>query len=190
MTSTPGERPGDGALAGWYRSTLEGLTTVLAGADPAQPVWTWAQDHTAGFVQRRMAHELAVHAWDADDALGRSGPIAADTAVDGIDELFEAFLFRVPFGDRFAAGDALHLHSTDPAGDGSGEWLLQASDGAWMVERRHAKGAFALQAPASDLLLALWGRVPIDGLRSFGDRAVFDELVEGLRASMGGRPAP
>jgi uncharacterized protein (TIGR03083 family) len=182
----PGDRPDDGVLARWCAEVLGHLSSVLAAADPSREVWTWSADHSVAFVQRRMAHELAVHAWDADDALGRARPVPVDVAVDGVDEVFDTFFARVAVPERFAAGDGVHLHATDDdLAAGTGEWVVRAEAGVWAVEHRHAKEAFAARAPASDLLLAIWGRVPPDRLATFGDPALFDELVTGLRQSMG-----
>ncbi|WP_200815726.1 hypothetical protein [Nocardiopsis sp. JB363] len=41
---------------------------------------------------RRMAQETMVHAWDGLDAIGRSEPLPADMAADGVDEFLTYFL--------------------------------------------------------------------------------------------------
>ena len=60
---------------------------------------------------------------------------------------------------------SVHLHCTDV----DGEWFVHP-DGR--VEPIHAKGDVALRGGASDLLLAVYGRVPLDQLDVIGDRAV------------------
>jgi hypothetical protein len=64
----------------------------------------------------------------------------------------------------------VHLHCTDA----DGEWIVHA-DGR--VERAHAKGDAAMRATASDLVLALYRRVPIDQLDVVGDRAVAEAFL-------------
>lgn len=180
----PPDRPDEASLVAWYTAGLDHTVATLGGADPAATVWTWAEDRTAGFVQRRMAHEAVVHAWDAAAARHQAWTVDASLAVDGVDELLDAFLFRVAVVDGL--GDGIHLHSTD-TDDGLGEWLLRTESEAWVVEHRHAKGAFAARAPASGLLLALWGRVPVVELQTFGDSALFQRFTAALAASMGSR---
>ena len=121
-----------------------------------------------------MAQEFAVHAWDADNALGRATAIDPAVAVDGIDEFLDAFLSHQPAA---LEGPVLtvHLHTTDA----EGEWMVVIGDGRHELERTHGKGDVAVRGPASDLLLALWGRGPIDGEGSqiFGDPAVLSDFL-------------
>jgi hypothetical protein len=144
------------------------LTAVLRATDPATEVWTWSPQQHAGWVRRRMAHETAVHRWDAQEAAaeaaGRPEPIDPAIAADGVDEFLEFFLDSSP--ERLAGGDAsLHLHSTAP----EAEWTIRIADGDLVVDRAHAKADAAIRAPASDLVLALWRRIPVTELERFGD---------------------
>ena len=165
----PTDRVAADDLVASYRVALDRLVSALAAADPDAEMWTWSADHRAGFVQRRMAQELAVHSWDAHHARGVSEPLDAALAVDGVDEYLEAFLPQIPVIDDL--GDGIHLHATDV--DAGGEWLIRVQDGVWAPEHRHAKGAFAARGPASDLLLLLWGRRRPEELQTFGDPDVF-----------------
>jgi uncharacterized protein (TIGR03083 family) len=178
----PDDRPADEALVGSLRVAVDRLVSTLAAADPAAPVWTWSADHSAGFVQRRMAQEFVVHSWDGHHAIGAESPIDADLAVDGVDEFLESFLPRMPVVDDL--GDGIHLHATDV--DAGGEWLIRVADGSWAPEHRHAKGAFAARGAASDLLLVLWGRREAGDLQAFGDGDVFRRFTDArARASRG-----
>ena len=118
------------------------------------------------FVQRRIAHETAVHAWDAGDAAGEREPLDAALAVDGIDEFFEIFTPLTP-GSPIDPVTTVHLHATDA----DGEWSISVGGGQFEIERSHAKGDVAVRGPASDLLLLLWNRVDLsdDGFAVFGD---------------------
>jgi len=75
------------------------------------------------------------------------------------------------------AGESIHLHCTD----GDGEWLVRLGADAVVVTREHAKGDVALRAPASELLLFLWGRRDASAGEVFGDASVLErwqQLVE------------
>jgi uncharacterized protein (TIGR03083 family) len=170
-------RPGDDELVAWYRAGLGHLLAVLEALDPATSVWTWSRQHDVGFIVRRMAHETAVHRWDADGAAGESQPIEAALASDGVDEFLDHFTaWRQD--DAPPLGGSVHLHCTDVAG----EWIVhEDDDGALQLERRHEKGDAALRGSASDLLLALWRRIALDALDVVGDGAVAQRLIDRQR---------
>lgn len=184
-------RPDASELAAWLRTELDRHLTDLAARDPAAEAWSFTDDHTVGWIQRRMTQELAVHAWDATNALGSPQALDPEVAIDGVDEFFEVWLGSNP---EYLAGprQSIHLHATDVAG----EWLVSVGEGDLVVTREHAKGDVALRGPASDLLLVLWGRVvasdSIDasstdatstdatdpsGVVLFGDRAELDRFL-------------
>jgi uncharacterized protein (TIGR03083 family) len=172
-----GPRPPNGeAVLAWYREALDGLLVQLDRQDPAVPTTSFAGPTTAAFWFRRQAHEIAVHRWDAQDAITPGGaiPIRTAAAVDGIDEWLDVFVPRFigkaggPPADL--VGATLHLHCTDEGiTPGTGEWLLRLTAEGCEVTRAHAKGDAAVRGEASDLLLAVWHRTPIDGLEVVGD---------------------
>ena len=171
------ERPAHAqALMEFYRDRLEHTLAVLAAADPAQPNWTWAADHTAGFVILRMAQETAVHLADAQLAAGLPPTVEPALASDGIDEFLEHFLE----GQAGAApiGGSVHIHCTDVAG----EWTVrETDDGAFAVTREHAKGDSAIRGAAADILLALWRRAPLSTCDVVGDAEVAARFVAASR---------
>jgi uncharacterized protein (TIGR03083 family) len=161
-------RPMDGELIAWYRRGLASLVDALTSADPAQPNWTWSTDKTAGFVQRRMAHETAIHRWDAEEAAGLDTGIEPHLASDGIDEFLMWFADEPKEGAP-APGGSVHLH----CGDVPGEWTLRMNaEGTYDIERAHAKGDCAIRGSASDILLALWRRRPASTVDIVGDADV------------------
>jgi uncharacterized protein (TIGR03083 family) len=168
-----GPRPPEGdALLPWYAESLALLTAELDRHDPSEPASTFAGPGDVAFWLRRQAHEIAVHRWDAEDAItpGGATPIDAEPAADGIDEWLGLFVprFLVDKGDGVPAdlvGATLHVHCTDTAG----EWLLRLTADGVEVERAHAKGDAALRGPASDLLLAVWHRKPLSAVDVVGD---------------------
>ncbi len=165
-------RPVDEGLAGLYRQVRGDLLTTLAEVDPTLPVYTWSTDKTAGFVIRRMTQETAVHLWDAAQAAGIVNPIEATLASDGIDEFLSHFLSDAAEGAA-AVGGSVHLH----CGDVPGEWTVGETDDGFVVVREHSKGDCAIRGAASDILLALWRRVPLSTCDVVGDADVAARFI-------------
>ena len=165
-------------LLSLFEQTAAKLEALLRATSPTEPVWTWwPPDQTAGFWMRRMAHETAVHRWDAQLAHGGAAPIEAELARDGVDEVLDVMIpSSREWGESFrqGAGETYHFHRTD----GPGEWLARFEGSGATVTHEHAKGDVAVRGTASDLLLFLWGRVPADRLDVFGDRALLDRYFE------------
>ena len=162
------DRPADADLVAWYRSGLADTVAVLGAVDPAQSNWTWSTDKSAAFVIRRMAQETAIHRWDAEQAAGLDTGVEPHLASDGIDEFLMWFADEPKEGAP-APGGSVHLH----CGDVPGEWTVRLNaEGAYDIERAHAKGDCALRGSASDLLLALWRRRPASSIDVVGDADV------------------
>jgi len=159
----------------WGRSQLDHLVRALKSTPDDVPVWTWAleePDHTVGFIRRHQVQEAAVHRWDMQSAARNSipDPIDGEVASDSIDEFLSISL---PFGvnDKKPLSGSVHLHCTDIAG----EWFIEPNG---RVDRAHATGEVALRGTASDLLLALYDRIPIDALDVIGNASLAHHLVE------------
>lgn len=162
------EVPGAALLLDWYSAGVDPLADSLEAAGPDAEVWSWTAWHTAGFWARRMAHETAVHRWDAESAGGGGRVVAAIDAafaVDGVDEALDMLPFRPGTKDLAGGGETIHLHCTDT----DGEWLIRLEPTGVAVTREHAKGDVAARGTASDLLLFLYGRIALDSLDVFGD---------------------
>lgn len=119
-----------------------------------------------------MAHETAVHRWDADAAIegvDLAAPIDADLAGDGIDEYLTVYLDPGRSSPtRVYPTDSLHLHRTD----GPGEWMIVGDgQGGVTITHEHGKGAAAVRGTASELVLWAWGR-PTSDVQIFGDESV------------------
>ena len=169
----PPERPPSEELIAFGRQQVDHLLGAITDVDPSTPVWTWAHRHDVGFIQRHQVQEAAVHRWDMQLATGvERAPIAAVAAADAIDEFLDVSL---PFALRnVTLPGSIHLHCTDTAG----EWIVRA-DGS--VEPIHAKGDAALRGSASDLLLTLYGRLPIMSVDVVGDEAVAADFLSHLK---------
>ncbi|PZF97987.1 maleylpyruvate isomerase family mycothiol-dependent enzyme [Micromonospora deserti] len=173
--------PGVPPLQLWQQAYGQ-LIALLDTLDPEVPAWNWApQPKKAGFWSRRMAHETAVHRWDAQLAIAAGEPIEAKLAADGVSEVLDTWL---PAGRRHTAGQwhgVVRLSAVDAAQSwllrlrGEGVALLD-TDTIFDHDDHHARAQ--VSGTASDLLLALWGRVSFDTLDVTGDRP----LLEALRA--------
>jgi uncharacterized protein (TIGR03083 family) len=171
-----GKLPEDpAAWPGWLTAGADRFIAAVGDAG-AEPVWTFAGMGPARFWLRRMAYETAVHCADAELAVGRPAPVAADLAVDGISEWYE-IACGDPAGQRpppLAEGATLHVHATDDGLDGSGEWLLTGTASGVDVQPGHAKADAAVRGPAGTLFLVLMRRLPPDepGIEVLGDDSV------------------
>ena len=166
LTPTGDELPGS------FEDGLDELAALLSEMDVDATWPTWAGPQPGTFFPRRMAQETAVHRWDAAPE-----PIDGALGVDGIDELLDLFVPRLPADGLAGVSGTIHLHATDA----EGEWLVRFDDGAITVERAHAKGDLALRGDAGDLLLWAWNRVPVDErFEVFGNQA----LLEAWRTSV------
>ena len=163
--------PAGDAIVAWYRDIADGLLGELRATPGDTAVWTWKpDDQSAAFVARRVAHELAVHRFDAEHARGHATPIEADLAADGIDEM----LMIAGRSDARGQGQTIHLHGTDVPE----EWLITLAAGGIGVERRHAKGDLALRGAVSDLELVLYQRPPLGPIEHFGDEGALETWYE------------
>lgn len=157
----------------WGRSQADRMLQLLEATPDDVAVWTWAlneSEHSVGFIRRHQVQEAAVHRWDIElAATGQPQPIDPDAAADSIDEVLAITL---PWGarpDKLLPG-SVHIHCTDV----DGEWFVHP-DGR--VEPIHAKGDVAIRGTASDLLLALYTRVPLDQVELLGDASIAHEIV-------------
>jgi uncharacterized protein (TIGR03083 family) len=170
-----GPEPPDAELAAWFLDGLSGLAATLAATDPATPVWTWSTQQEVAFIQRRMAQETAVHRWDAESGGGSPRPIAADLAVDGVDEFLDVMHPGEPEA-MAGSGGSIQLVATDaPA-----RWQVTTGRGALEVVRGPGSGEadVTVSGTASDLLLLLWRRVAPESLSVTGDPGALQRFLQ------------
>lgn len=171
---TPPPPSSEVSLVDDYVTGLEKLLECLAAADPSTPCWTWTGMRDIGWIIRRMAHETAVHAWDAQSASLSTMPLDPVLASDGIDEFLHVMLPYAREGQPVLGG-SVHLHCTDV----EGEWLVTPTkDYSLDVTREHAKGSCALRGEAGSLLLLLWRRLTLPAVEVIGDTGVAERFVE------------
>ncbi|TQS40701.1 maleylpyruvate isomerase N-terminal domain-containing protein [Cryptosporangium phraense] len=177
----PGAAPAGPAVIEWWDESFRLILAALDSTDPAAPAWNWSiQEQVARFWFRRMAHETAVHRWDAQLGAGAAltEPIDAPLAVDGIDERLDTYLAgKHDWPDDTPRG-VITLRATDADGHwavrmrGVGISLLDT--GTVFDDEPHAQAA--VTGTASDLELALWGRVPLAVLTVEGNPALPEAL--------------
>ncbi|MEY3557794.1 MAG: hypothetical protein RL374_500 [Actinomycetota bacterium] len=170
----PRSKPADNDLLTEYRAGLDELINVLSSIDPARSCWTWAGIHDVAWVIRRMAHETAVHAWDALCATGNTAEINAVLASDGIDEFVHVMVVSNLREEEGPLGGSVHIHCTDV----DGEWLIVPTGTSdVVVTREHSKGDCAIRGSAQDILLALWRRTPMSTLEIIGNSDVAAQFL-------------
>lgn len=186
VTSKPDKQdrsaPTGEAVLPWWDERYAELLATLDRLDPEMTAWNWApQAKKAVFWHRRMAHETAVHRWDAQVAVGLTEPIETKLAVDGVSEVLDTWL---PGGRRGGPTDGKGLVQL-VASDVDHEWLARVRgagiallDTSTIIHEPHKIDAQAV-GTASDLQLALWGRVPYDVLETGGDPQLLAALRTG-----------
>ncbi len=189
-TSLPGPPGHD--VVDWVEVVLADTVDVVAAMDIASTWSTFLGPRPGTFHARRIAHELAVHRYDAQLAaamtLGNGAPCPGELldlqlAVDGIDELLEEFAPRLDT-TTLTRASRLHLHGTDPGlAPGEGEWIVDLVPGEPVTfEHGHAKGDLAVRGPVARLVLWMWNRVSLDeGFEVFGDRSVATDWAATIR---------
>lgn len=160
------------------RELLDDVVEQLGEVSADAPVWNWAegQPDVAAFWARRMAHESAVHRFDAQRAHGVAEPIDGELAADGIDELIDVIIPRVLARDQVELQEAtLVLDGID-----DGQWRLRMHPSG--VERLDvaAEDATVVSGTTSALLLALYGRVGWQSLQVEGDEGVLEGFTESI----------
>ena len=173
--------PGDRAtLDAWLAASTQQLLDALRDAGPDRPCWTWwatsQSPQTSGAVARHQLQEVAVHTWDAQAATGEPTPLPREVALDGVEEFLStcvATTSRWPYEPATVV-----YRATEGAA-----WRLSLSAEGARAERLTEVGVAGEPdvtgtATASDLVLLMYGRLPVDVLDIDGDRRPLDGLVE------------
>jgi uncharacterized protein (TIGR03083 family) len=177
-----GPPPGDktdfpsptGDLVAWSAESTQLLLDALRAAGPESPAWAWwgasGAPLTASAVARHQVQEAAVHARDAQETAGSASPLPSEVAVDGVAEFLSVPLASLgpwpgkPVRVAFAASDG-PAHVVDLSA--SGVSFDPSSPGA---------ADLTVHGSASELVLGLYNRVPLQSLRVEGDASLIAEL--------------
>jgi len=179
------QRPVAPEAIAYFDEQAARLMTTLEALDPEMPAWNWApQAKKVAFWDRRLALETAVHRWDAQMAIARAEPIEDRLAADGVSEVLDTWL---PAGgtrrkgptDKFGVAQ---LYATDT----DDEWFLRLRgqgvallDTDTILDSEGPDTRVSASGTASDLLLALYGRVGFDVLELAGDESLLEALRVG-----------
>lgn len=169
------EPPAGPDVIEWYEESLAIIRTTLSDLDPDLPAWNWSvAPDTVLFWCRRMAHETLIHRWDAQCAIGLPEPLDPEVAADGIHEVLETWVqtrLRLQPGE---AEGVVRLVATDR----ERTWLVRIRpvgltilDGETLLDPGPAART-TVNGHASDLDLALWGRIPFTTLDTSGNTAL------------------
>ena len=176
--SVPDPRPDTtphGDLFAWSDASTQALLEALREVGPEKPCWTWWEPsgapQTAGAVARHQVQEAAVHAWDAMETNKKLSPLPAPIAIDAIDEFLVVSLGSEGAWPHPPARLAL-VAEEGPS------WTVDLSEsGAAVVPADGDAPTATVRGPASDVLLALFGRVRPSRLRIDGDATVFHRVL-------------
>jgi uncharacterized protein (TIGR03083 family) len=171
---TIGDTEPHGELLEWSVESTRLLLAALRQTDSQTPCWTWwptsDASQTVAAVARHQVEEAAVHAWDAQETIGKPEPIPAAAAVDGVAEFLQ-----VTYG---AEGAWPHRPArvTFACIEGPSFVLDLGPTGAHLDPAVGGEPVATVRGSASDILLALFGRVPLESLTIDGDSTVVDQL--------------
>jgi uncharacterized protein (TIGR03083 family) len=158
----PTDSAGDGdALADWLLVGVDGLAATLAGLPADAPTWhPFPAPLLAGVWPRRQAHELAVHRWDAEAAVGPARPLDAALAADFVREFFEVIVPRVMDRDARTAPEG---ETAITLADTGTRFVVRSTPGSVDLATAATDHTPVISGTAQDVLLALWRRAPLPG---------------------------
>lgn len=167
------------AVEAWLGASMEQLLRALHEAGPDRGCWTWwgpsQSPQTAGAVARHQLQQVAVHTYDAQVTLGTPEPLGAEVALDGVEEfLVTCCATTSPWPHEPALVD---YHATE----GRSWRVFLSAEGARATRVPFAADAaddadVSLWGSAHELVMYLYGRIPLSSLRVQGDVEIFDRL--------------
>jgi uncharacterized protein (TIGR03083 family) len=168
------------ALAAWLTASTRELLDALREAGPDRGCWTWwstsQSPQTCRAVARHQLQEIAVHTYDAQLTAGAPRPLPDEVALDGAEEFLTTCCANTtPWPHQPAA---LDFHTTEGR-----SWRLDLSPSGARVTRLTGGAPEAPSPPtvsargtAGDVVLVLYGRLPLTALHLEGDPTPFHLL--------------
>jgi hypothetical protein len=118
-----------------------------------------------------MAHESAIHRYDAQRAHGVAQPVDDDLARDGLDEMIDILLPRIVTRDEITLPSATFCFT---AVDDEDSWAVrQGPDGVERLEVAKEPDVTVRGTPSA-LLLGAYNRIKWTSLEIEGDAALLD----------------
>ncbi len=185
------------ALLDGFAAASDALVRTLADTPDDVPVWTWADDHSVGFIRRRQAHEVLIHRLDAELVAGTTTSLDPALASDGVDEALTVMYGGRPGWATFTpSGHRGRMVATDTGAT----WELRTGRFAGTspntgktydnptveIDRgaRTAHPTYTISAPAADLDAWLWKRPVGSDPTIIGDQVAAAEFVAVLAAGI------
>jgi uncharacterized protein (TIGR03083 family) len=169
-------------LLAWSADATRQLMEALRDAGPDRACWTWwgesQSPQNSGAVARHQVQEAMVHTYDAQITAGAPRPLPDEMALDGVDEFLTTCCEGTEPWPHGAA--TLDFHATEGrswrlslSADGTRTTRLPAPAAvlaAAAAESPEAAASASARGTAAELVLSLYGRIPIDSLQLGGDR--------------------
>ena len=177
------------ALQALARRATADLLETLASTPAPTKLWTWATDHTAGFVLRRQAHEALIHRLDAELTVGEVTSFDPALAADGVDEALRVMYGTAPeWGSLTPDGPPGRLLATDVgvawqvgfgrfSGTSPDTGNVYDEDMLTMPSTTDIPAEFTLEGTAADLDRWLWGRSDLSALHTSGDAVALERFA-------------
>jgi uncharacterized protein (TIGR03083 family) len=163
----------------WFRLGTDALLAQLSTVPPEEECWSWfAKGGRVGWWARRMALEAVIHRWDTDAAQGRDFVLAPDIAADGVDEYLDVFVAASRSAVDAPAGPTIGFECSDRT---DAWWLDLSAHGDRALSRDPRTASVRIRGTAQDLLLLVWGRVPVSsesGVEVLGDAGILNRWSE------------
>lgn len=177
------------ALVAWLAASAQELLDALREAGPDRGCWGWwgksQSPLTCAAAARRQLHEIAVHTYDAQLTAGDPQPVPQEVALDGAEEFLLTICTTTeawPHEPAVVAYHATEGRSWHHWLDADGARLARLSPSGATPATGSAEEPEAIDASvegaAGELVLAFYGRVPLDSLKLDDARGVFGQLVE------------
>jgi uncharacterized protein (TIGR03083 family) len=175
------------ALLAWSAESTRLLLDALREAGPDRGCWTWwgesQSPQTSGAVARHQVHEVTVHTYDAQITVGAPQPLPDGVALDGVDDFLTTCCEGTDPWPHEAA--VIDFHATEGR-----SWRLSLSADGTRTTRLPTPGTIpatavgenrdvaftSVRGAAAEVLLTLYGRIPIDSLQIDGDRRQLEQF--------------
>ena len=176
------------ALLAQFREASAALIAALDDTADNVSMWTWSDDHSAGFIRRRQAHEALIHRLDAELTTGSLSAVDPALATDGVNEALRFMYGGSPAWGTFTPGPGTGRIATADTGS---QWFVQLgrfrgtspSTGTTyddpslqVVEGGTSPATFSVTASARDLDAWLWNRPPLEDITVEGTGEHFEEF--------------
>jgi uncharacterized protein (TIGR03083 family) len=162
------------------RESCDEFMSLARQVDLDAPVWAFWTTQPARFWLKRAATELAIHAWDAEAAVGEPHRLDPDRAATSIDESLRGLWPGMVELVRHGLSPDGPTPPETPAGfdatDSDHHWLVRTRAGEIEVAETGDLPADVASGSGHDLLLYVWGRAAHGQGRveMVGDRSVVD----------------